>query len=164
MAATVAASSVLSTMRLTRADCSSAQQDGAHRAHTQQVGVSYVIPLAIDVVERDPFAESRFYPGDLLYALLQIPTDYWVANEELRHRLQHVYERAESDDRAKDELWNDKFAPRVKDAYARFRGDLPSTDWLRLLENQQEFGTWSAGQPDPNWRIELVRAAARLTE
>ena len=130
----------------------------------QQVGVSYVIPMAIDVVEQDPFAASRFYEGDLLCALLQIPNDYWAAHEQLRDRVGRVYERAESDERAQHHLWSPSCVSWIREAHARFRGELPPEPWLRPVEHQQEREAWGAGQPDPNWGIELVPAGTRPSQ
>jgi hypothetical protein len=36
------------------------------------VGVAILLPIAIDRLESDPFAEGDFYPGDLLVAALRL--------------------------------------------------------------------------------------------
>jgi len=53
----------------------------------QSLGVPHLLPIAIECLERDPFAEGDLYPGDLLRAVLGIQPDYWD-----HHRDQ--YERA----------------------------------------------------------------------
>jgi len=53
----------------------------------QRLGVPHLLPIAIESLERDPFAEGDLYPGDLLRAVLGIQPDYWD-----HHRDQ--YERA----------------------------------------------------------------------
>ena len=43
----------------------------------QQVGLPYVVPVALHALADDPLLEADYYPGDLLAALLELPTDYW---------------------------------------------------------------------------------------
>jgi contact-dependent growth inhibition (CDI) system CdiI-like immunity protein len=38
----------------------------------QQIGLQWLIPLALDVLEREPLTEGDFYPGDLLASILRI--------------------------------------------------------------------------------------------
>jgi hypothetical protein len=47
------------------------------------LGLRYTVPLAIDVLEDAPFFEAQLYPGDLLVALLEADTRFWLAHEDL---------------------------------------------------------------------------------
>ena len=47
----------------------------------QESGLPYLIPLALEVLGRDLFAEGDLYEGDLLNAVLQIHPDFWKANQ-----------------------------------------------------------------------------------
>jgi len=49
----------------------------------QNVGLRYLIPLSLDILKNDLFAEGDFYPGDLLQNVLKIPTAFWKKNKEL---------------------------------------------------------------------------------
>lgn len=55
----------------------------------QQIGVPVLVPLALDMLERNPLAEGHFYPGDLLATVLRrVPTEYWEAHPSEAARLQ----------------------------------------------------------------------------
>ena len=43
----------------------------------QQIGVSVLLPLAVQVLLRDPLAEGDYYPGDLLRNVLRLPDSEW---------------------------------------------------------------------------------------
>ena len=46
----------------------------------QQIGLLYVIPRAIDVLQTDILAEGDYYPGDLLNSLLSLSEENWNKN------------------------------------------------------------------------------------
>ncbi|SRR6266511_3224820 len=50
-------------------------------------GLPFLVPLALDVLELDPFAEGDFYEGDLLKAALSVDSAFWL---EYRPELQRV--------------------------------------------------------------------------
>jgi len=43
----------------------------------QQIGLAYLIPLAIETLTDNLFAEGDFYPGDLLQNVLQVEIKFW---------------------------------------------------------------------------------------
>ena len=47
----------------------------------QQISLNYLIPLALDVLTIDLFAEGDFFEGDLLKNVLSIDTDFWNKNK-----------------------------------------------------------------------------------
>ena len=47
----------------------------------QQVGLAYLIPLAIDILKKDILSEGDYYPGDLLKNVLEIEAGYWSKNK-----------------------------------------------------------------------------------
>ena len=49
-------------------------------AVSQEKGLRFTLPLAIRLIEDDILIECGFYPGDLLKAVLQIPTTYYQLN------------------------------------------------------------------------------------
>jgi hypothetical protein len=53
----------------------------------QQVGLNYLIPLALETLSLDLFAEGNFYEGDLLNNVLAIPTAFWDENKEYWNKL-----------------------------------------------------------------------------
>lgn len=40
----------------------------------QQIGLTYLLPPAIELLKAEPLAAGDFYPGDLLIAVLRVPT------------------------------------------------------------------------------------------
>lgn len=47
----------------------------------QQVSLDYLIPLALEVLTIDLFAEGDFFEGDLLKNVLSIDTGFWDTNK-----------------------------------------------------------------------------------
>ncbi len=48
-----------------------------------QLCLPYTAPLSVARLSDDPFLEARDYPGDLLTALLETDSRYWLENETL---------------------------------------------------------------------------------
>ena len=44
---------------------------------SQEIGLEYIIPLAIEKLSTDILAEGDFYPGDLLKAVLSVTPVFW---------------------------------------------------------------------------------------
>ena len=47
----------------------------------QQIGLKYLVDLAVEKLTADILAEGDYYPGDLLNSILSIDSSYWVDNE-----------------------------------------------------------------------------------
>jgi len=47
------------------------------------VGLPYVVPMAIDRLEGQPWAQARHCPGDLLIALMEADSRFWREREDL---------------------------------------------------------------------------------
>jgi hypothetical protein len=60
----------------------------------QDIGSRYLVPMALEHLEADPFAAGDFYPGDLLCSVLSLPHEFWSANPELKKRVAAVAGRA----------------------------------------------------------------------
>jgi CDI immunity proteins len=57
---------------------------------TQGIGLEYVVPLALEVLAKAPLIEATFYAGDLLLAVLQVPSEYWLAHSAQRWELDGI--------------------------------------------------------------------------
>ena len=68
----------------------------------QGFSLDHLVPLAIEHLERNPFAEGDFYPGDLLANVLGVEREFWVHRPELRQRMKAIAERASA---GLDSLW-----------------------------------------------------------
>jgi hypothetical protein len=63
----------------------------------QDIGLPFLIPLAIEELEKDPFACGDFYPGDLLNAVLRIQSVFWEDHVQLSKRLYELVQRLKFD-------------------------------------------------------------------
>jgi hypothetical protein len=52
----------------------------------QQVGVNYLVPRALDLLEAHPLASGDFYPGDVLAAVARLPDGFWSTHRHLTPR------------------------------------------------------------------------------
>lgn len=52
----------------------------------QKISVKHLLPLAIEVLEKNPLADGDFYPGDLLKSVLSLPKEEWKKNNECLKR------------------------------------------------------------------------------
>jgi len=43
----------------------------------QGIGLQWLVPLALDVLEQDPLISGTFYDGDLLAAVCRIDVEFW---------------------------------------------------------------------------------------
>ena len=46
----------------------------------QKIGLDYLVPIAINIIEECPLAQGNYYPGDLLNSVLGIDKEFWVRN------------------------------------------------------------------------------------
>jgi len=60
----------------------------------QNIGLRWLIPLALERLIEDPLAEGDFFPGDLLCAVLRADEDYWRANPRLHSTVASIAEKA----------------------------------------------------------------------
>ena len=56
----------------------------------QKTGLRFLVPLALDVLESNPFAEGDMYKGDLLSNVLRVNDDFWSNHPELNNRLVNI--------------------------------------------------------------------------
>ena len=61
----------------------------------QAIGLEHLLPVALDHLEKNPFAEGDFYPGDLLAAVLSAPRDFLARKAALRKRIHAILGKAE---------------------------------------------------------------------
>jgi hypothetical protein len=60
----------------------------------QQIGLAFLVPIAIEHLENDPFVEGDYFPGDLLEAVQRIDRSFWATNPEHHRRVREIVERA----------------------------------------------------------------------
>ena len=62
----------------------------------QEIGLEYLLPLALVELEKDHLAEGDFYPGDLLKNVLGVSRAFWLQHPELKERMDAVVENAKT--------------------------------------------------------------------
>jgi hypothetical protein len=60
----------------------------------QKFGLEHLTPLALGLLETDPFAQGDFYPGDLLGSVMALPREYWLTHPNEAARMEMVASRA----------------------------------------------------------------------
>jgi len=56
----------------------------------QEIGLHYVVPIAIERVEQQPLTNGDFYRGDLLVTLLRLPAAFWQHRRDWHRRVEQV--------------------------------------------------------------------------
>ena len=56
----------------------------------QGSSVKYLLPIAIQKLEKDPLAEGDFYPGDLLSSVIRLPVNELSKYQELYAKLKDI--------------------------------------------------------------------------
>lgn len=60
----------------------------------QNIGLKYLVPIAIKHLQSQPLAEGDFYPGDLLCNVLRIEPIYWKGHPAHRDSVAEIADRA----------------------------------------------------------------------
>jgi hypothetical protein len=56
----------------------------------QQIGLDYLIPLALEILAEDLWAEGDFFEGDLLKNVLAVRIEFWHNNKEYWSAVYHL--------------------------------------------------------------------------
>lgn len=59
----------------------------------QEIGLDYLIPLALETLEDNIFAEGDMYSGDLLDTVLRIDNNFWRNNPIYKTDLEDILEK-----------------------------------------------------------------------
>jgi hypothetical protein len=62
----------------------------------QNIGLPYLVPLAIEHLRRDPLAQGDFYPGDLLKMVLSADAMFWQNHPEWHKEVEEIAQRAKA--------------------------------------------------------------------
>ena len=74
---------------------------------SQQIGVEYLIGIALEKLERNILTECDFYEGDLLVAVSSLPTEFWNKNQTEFLTFKNIVEQ--NSESIKNELGEKKF-------------------------------------------------------
>jgi CDI immunity proteins len=62
----------------------------------QNLSLSYLVPLALEHLQHDPFVAGDFFPGDLLANVLKIQPSFWRMRPDLRLAVEDIVEHQKS--------------------------------------------------------------------
>jgi len=57
----------------------------------QNIGLKFTVPLALETLKTNPFAEGDYYEGDLLKNVLEVDKGYWLENKELYKEFHAIF-------------------------------------------------------------------------
>lgn len=85
----------------------------------QNIGLKFLIPLALEHLHRQPLAQGDFYPGDLLVALLHVEANFWTLHPNYCEEIHQIVQIVLLMGQKKKKRFGDsiKF---VKEAYLQF--------------------------------------------
>lgn len=63
---------------------------------SQNVGLEYIIPIAIERLTINILEEAFYYPGDLLFALLKAKKEFWIKNETIRNQFINLLKKSKA--------------------------------------------------------------------
>lgn len=60
----------------------------------QEIGVDHLLPLALETLRQNPFAEGDYYAGDLLVNVLGVSAAFWRQNADWQSEMASIGRRA----------------------------------------------------------------------
>jgi hypothetical protein len=86
----------------------------------QNIGLRYLVPLAITRLNEQPLAEGSYFPGDLLCNVLRVEPNYWKQYPKQRQQVTEISDHAV---RALDHLDEERQGSRayIEEGLAVFR-------------------------------------------
>ena len=60
----------------------------------QEIGTEHLLPLALEILRENPFAEGDCYAGDLLVNVLGVSRDFWKQNNDWQMEVASIGSRA----------------------------------------------------------------------
>lgn len=74
----------------------------------QKQGLKYLIPLAVDLLDKNPLISGDYFPGDLLCSVARVQSDFWKTESALRERIGKLIDLAipqlKNDEKTQKEL------------------------------------------------------------
>jgi hypothetical protein len=87
----------------------------------QDIGLEYLVPLAIEKLRENPLVEGDCYPGDLLSNVLGADAAFWRAHPDLHKQLIPITERAISIASTDEDICKEVVIESVSTAYEKFK-------------------------------------------
>jgi hypothetical protein len=88
---------------------------------SQDIGLAFVMPLALSIVEQDPLIEVDYFRGDLLDAMLRASSDFYLDHPDIRRRMEEIVDKMPQALDRLDHIDFDTTSEALDDALASFR-------------------------------------------
>lgn len=85
----------------------------------QDLGLKYLIPLALQILEKDILDEGHFYEGDLLKSVLTSNNDYWEIEREDWEKMVRIFN--DNKDRIEKEAQEYDTGRKIIEAFNEFK-------------------------------------------
>jgi len=82
--------------RLRRVQLRSLTPDNLRLLIGQNIGLQFLVPLALQHLREDPLAQGDFYPGDLLCAVLRVNPEFWKKDSKRYEEIKVIADKARS--------------------------------------------------------------------
>lgn len=86
----------------------------------QQISLTFLVPMALEILMEDPLAEGHCYPGDLLEAIVNISESFWDSHPDKQDDLRQMIVQAKK----KMSLLAEEDADQLRDIFKNTPGTL----------------------------------------
>lgn len=90
-------------------------------AINQNIGLQWLLPLAIENLRKDPFISGDFFEGDLLKVTLSVPSPVWERHRDWQQDVYLIAKTFFSKAGGQDDSWRKTCLPGIAAAYEGFR-------------------------------------------
>jgi hypothetical protein len=56
----------------------------------QGIGLEFLIPSAVELLQENPFVQGDYYPGDLLSAVMQVEPSFWRTHQDVYWKVSEI--------------------------------------------------------------------------
>jgi hypothetical protein len=89
-------------------------------AINQNIGLQWLLPLAIENLRKDPFISGDFFEGDLLKVTLSVPGPVWERHRDWQQDVHLIAKTFFSKAGGQDDSWRKTCLPGIAAAYESF--------------------------------------------
>jgi hypothetical protein len=87
----------------------------------QQIGLKFLIPLAISHLSENILAHGDFAPGDILRNIWRVPAEFWSSHRDIYKAAAWVSEPFFTEAEKLDDAWKEIYLSDLRREYAAFK-------------------------------------------
>ncbi len=87
----------------------------------QGIGLQYLVPKVLELLDRNPLVAGMHYPGDLLVSTLRLPQKFLDGNPELVSKIERIIERVPPEIQKLDDIDRRYANEALEEVLPRFR-------------------------------------------